>query len=116
MRNLAEQSAEAAKSTSVFIGDTIKAVKNGMQMAEQTAETLKGVVSGAEYITTMVSKLKDSSTEQAKELSEIKKRLEQITQVIQMNSATSEENAAASEELSSQAQKMQNILSAFQLK
>lgn len=116
VRNLAGKSAEAAKSTTVLIQNTIGAVDNGTKIADSTAQTLDSVVSGARDITTMVSKLAESAERQAASLEQVSTALDQITQVVQSNSATSEQCAAASEEMSSQAQTMKTLVGRYKLR
>lgn len=116
VRNLAGKSAEAAKSTTALIQNTIMAVDNGTKIADSTAQTLDSVVSGARDITAMVSKLAETAEKQAASLEQVSSALDQITQVVQSNSATSEECAAASEEMSSQAQTMKILVGRYKLR
>lgn len=116
VRNLASKSAEAAKNTTVLIENTITAVENGSRIADQTAETLSGIVEGTKQTSQLIERIASASSEQASSIHQIMQGIEQISTVIQANSATSEESAAASEELSGQAQILSELVQRFKLK
>lgn len=79
----------AAKSTTVLIKESIKAVQNGTRLANET--------------TVLIGRLTKASLEQAKAIEQINIGIDHISAEVQNNSATSEESGAASEELSGQA-------------
>lgn len=116
VRNLAGKSAEAAKSTTVLIQNTIEAVSNGTKLADDTAQTLGSVVSGARDITDMVSKLADTAEEQAASIEQVSDAVSQISNVIQTNSATSEECAATSGVMREQAQALKALVERYKLR
>lgn len=116
VRNLASKSAEASKNTASLIETSIKAVSNGTQIADETAESLLRAVEGAEEVIRTVNRISKASEGQASSLSQITVGIDQISSVIQTNSATAEESAAASEELSGQAQVLKSLVSHFRLK
>lgn len=116
VRNLANKSSEAAKQTGALIQGSIISVKNGVEIAEETAGSLLEVVTGAGKITALIAEISQASAAQTDSISQITQEVEQISAVVQTNSATSEESAAASEELSSQADVMKSLVSRFQTK
>lgn len=116
VRSLATKSSEAAKQTSLLIEDSIGHVKLGVQLANDTATSLVGVVVGAGEITQSIAEISLASAAQTESISRITLGVEQISSVVQTTSATSEESAAASEELNSQADGMRTLVSNFQLK
>lgn len=116
VRNLATKSSAAAKQTGVLIESSVNSVRNGVQIAFETAESLTEVVAGAEEITKLIAEISHASAEQTESIAEITIGVEQISSVVQTNSATSEESAAASEELSGQADVMKSRVSHFKLK
>lgn len=115
VRNLAVKSAEASKSTSVLIANTIYAIEKGVGIAERTAETLTQVVDNTQSVLKTVEKIADAAGEQASTITMITQGMEQISDIVQTNSATAEESAAASEELSSQAEMLNNLVNQFKL-
>lgn len=115
VRNLAGKSAEAAKNTTILIGNSIKAVENGTKMADATAHALEAVTDGARKINTLIGSISRASMEQSESISQVTQGVEQISSVVQTNSATAEESAAASEELSGQAQMLKELVGKFNL-
>lgn len=115
VRNLASKSAEASKNTAALIEGSIAAVEKGTGMANETAESLRAAVSGAEAVVEVIAQISEACTDQAKSADMVSQSVEQISSVVQTNSAASEESAAASEELSGQAQMLSGLVGQFQL-
>lgn len=116
VRNLAGKSAEAAKNTTVLIENAIKAVTNGTQLVDETANTLKSVEERAMGMTHLVNEIAQASNEQADAILQTTQGVDQISSVVQTNSATAEESAAASEELTGQAQILKQLVGKFKLR
>ena len=115
VRNLAQKSAEAAKSTTALIESSILAVEKGTERVNKTSENFTKVAEKSDEIDYLVSDIANKSQEQASAISQIAIGIEQVSSVVQMNSATSEESAAASEELSSQAAMLKELVDKFKL-
>ncbi|NCB70776.1 MAG: methyl-accepting chemotaxis protein [Clostridia bacterium] len=116
VRNLAGKSAHAASETTELIESSISAVLNGTRIADETAESLSSVVTGASKITSLMQDISKASNEQANSIGQVTQGIEQISGVVQTNSATAEESAAASEELSAQAQLLNSLVSKFKMR
>ena len=116
VRNLASKSAEASKTTAALIENSIKAVEHGSQIAEDTAEALKSILSKKDEIAIAINKISEASNEQASSISQITIGIDQISSVVQTNSATAEESAAASQELSAQAALLDTLFKKFKLR
>ncbi len=116
VRSLAEQSSEASRSTAELIGRSIQSVKHGTQIANETAEQLQAVVSGAQEIVEKTDWIAKASNVQAESVSHIQEQIGQISCVVQTNSATAQQSAATSEELSSQAGLLKAMTDMFRLK
>lgn len=115
VRNLAQKSAEAAKTTSALIEETVQAVEQGAKIVDGNAQSMKNVVEGSKKVQAFVNEIAQASKEQSEAVSQITIGVDQISSVIQNNSATAEESAAASEELSSQAKMLQDHMEQFKL-
>lgn len=110
VRNLSQKSAEAAKNTTVLIGNSIAAVKNGANLVNKTNADFSVVAEKAAEVTQLIGEISDQAQHEAEAVNQISNGVEQVSSVVQMNSATSEESAAASEELSSQATALKNLV------
>jgi len=116
VRSLANRSQSASQSTAELIEHAMEAVQNGIQIADDTAETLVRVVGGAKQSTDYVDKIANDSKEQANALLQLTIGINQIADVVQNTSATSEESAAVSVELDEQVNTMQHLMSSFVLR
>lgn len=116
VRNLASKSAEAAKNTTELIEGSIRAVNRGIKHTEETAKSLKAVITKVEVVDSTIGQIAEASREQSYAMAQITTGIEQISSVVQTNSATAEESAAASEELSSQAHMLKNLVDQFKLR
>ena len=116
VRNLAGKSAEAAKSTTSLIEETLKAVQGGASLADKTAVALEdsSKVTGEAVI--LIDRIATASHEQATSIAQVSEGVEQISAVLQTNAATAEESAATSEELSGQSSLLKELISKFKLK
>jgi methyl-accepting chemotaxis protein len=116
VRNLASKSADAAKSTTLLIGEAISAVQAGTQIADNTAKYLNESEKVSRQAVNLIERITEASEQQAAAATQINVGIEQIAAVVQTNSATAEESAAASEELNAQAEILQTLVGQFKLK
>ena len=116
VRNLANKSTEASENISALIENSLAAVKNGTQIADDTAQSLIQAVNDVNEMTGIIEQISEASSDQADSIAQIIVGIDQISSVVQTNSATAEESAAASEELSSQSQLMKSLVGRFKLK
>lgn len=113
VRNLAIKSQEASKNTSSLIEESLRAVENGTQIANNTASSLLQAVEGVTEVIDTIDKISEASNFQAESVTQVTQGIDQISGVVQTNSATAEESAAASEELSGQAQVLKALIDKF---
>ncbi|MCM1023720.1 MAG: methyl-accepting chemotaxis protein [Prevotella sp.] len=115
VRNLASKSAEAAKTTTTLIQQSLDAVHNGTRIASSTSDALAGVEKRASGVDGIVKEIAAASEKQAAMIEQINSGIEQISSVVQTNSATAEQSAAASEELSGQASVLRDLIGTFKI-
>lgn len=112
---LADHSAKAAKESAVLIETSVRAVKKGMTIADETATQLEEVAGNSKMITEEVADIADTLEKQTVEIQQINEGIEQINDVVQTNSATSQECAAASEQMSSEAENLREMIRRFKV-
>ncbi|MEY8356191.1 HAMP domain-containing methyl-accepting chemotaxis protein [Lachnospiraceae bacterium 54-53] len=115
VRNLASKSGEAAKNTTILIGESMQAVENGTRITAETAEAMQAVVEGSRRVNTIIEEIAAASDNQAIAVTQVTQGIDQISSVVQTNSATAEQSAAASQELSEQARYMKGLVQNFKL-
>ena len=116
VRNLASKSAEASQTTSALIGQTLEAVGNGSQIANETAGSLRAVVDNIGGIVSSIDGISENSHAQTEAAGNITASVEQLSNVTQNNSAASEQSAAAAEELAGQANLLKGLVRRFTLR
>lgn len=116
VRNLAAKSAEAAKNTTLLIGQTTEAISGGKAIAERTAKSLQDVVSATDEVVSLVNEISDASSSQSTAISQITLGVEQISSVVQTNSATAEESAASAEELNAHSRVLEELIKEFKVR
>jgi len=110
VRNLAQRSAEAAKTTADLIEQSVRNAENGVTIAGDTGTVFDDIAESAGKVGQLVAEIAAASGEQAQGIDQINQAVAQMDQVTQASAATAEESAAASEELSAQAQQLQGIV------
>lgn len=113
VRNLAGKSAEAAKSTTVLIENTVSAIERSSELAEKAVSEMDATNEAASSVAVLNNEIAKSSHEATESMAQISASVDQISSVVQTNSATAEESAAASEQLSGQSQILKDLTAQF---
>ena len=116
VRNLANKSNEASENIAALIENSLHAIENGTQIADDTAQSLIQAVNDVNEMAGIIEQISETSSDQADSIAQLTVGIDQISNVVQTNSTTAEESAAASEELSSQSQLMKSLVGKFRLK
>ena len=113
VRNLATKSAEAASNTSSLIQGSLAAVKNGMEIAKNTAERMSGVMESSEKSAEHAGIINELTGRQVEAISSVRSRIEQISQVVAQNVQTAVESADIAHSVSEEASQMEDIVGIF---
>ena len=116
VRALAGKSSAAAQETTVLLRETLESMDQGVQAAQDTADSMLAVVSHADQMSALIDGIAGYTKQQDADAEEITRGIGQISTVVQTNVATAEESAAASEELSGQAAMLRDLVARFQLR
>lgn len=111
VRNLALRAADAARSTADLIEGTVKKVKEGSGIVNETDADFQRVAATVSRAGELVQEIAAASQEQAQGIDQINKAVSEMDTVVQQNSANAEEWAAASEEMNAQAAHMKTSVS-----
>jgi len=115
VRNLAERSAKAAKSTAELIEDSSRRVAEGVSMTGETAQSLNEIVQNVVKVKDLVGEIAAASEEQTKALNQISQAITQVSQGTQSNSSQSEELASTADELGGLADRLRDEVDRFKL-
>lgn len=115
VKNLAEQSTQAAGETTKLIEDTVNAVDKGIAIADEAVINMSRVMDGAKEATNMMSDIADALRSESENIQKIDTDIASVSEIVNNNSAASQETAAISEEQSSQVQVMVQIMSKFEI-
>ncbi len=110
VRNLAMRAAEAAKTTSSLIENTIATVKKSRDLTQQTQEAFKENVQISGKIGILIDEIAAASQGQAKGIDQVSLAVTEMDKVVQQSAAIAEESASASEEMSAQAQQLKGYV------
>jgi methyl-accepting chemotaxis protein len=112
---LAEESANAARTTAELIGNSMAVIKEGVQSADEAAKHFEEIVVKAMKTNEVIGDMFKYSKEQAQQLNETLAYLQHISAIIETNSAASEESSAMSEEFISQSERLEEMIQQYKL-
>ncbi len=112
---LAEECRKAVMSSAVLINSTVNAIKEGVTVANETADKFQIIVTESMKTNQVMESISSNSKEEAKQLKESMAYLQQITTIVETNSAASQESSAMSEEFINQAGKLEELLREYTL-
>jgi methyl-accepting chemotaxis protein len=129
VRKLAERTARATKEIAGMIkeiqtttADAVRAMKSGrgevekgILLAEQAGQSLSGIVSEAQKVTSVVTQIAAGSTEQSRAGELIAKNVDGINSAIQENSRAAHQMAQTATDLSGLTQRLQEVVLRFRL-
>jgi methyl-accepting chemotaxis protein len=115
VRELAQRSAKAAKEIKDLIGRSSEKVTSGVELVNQTGAALGDIGRYIVHINTFMDALALSAREQSTSLSEVNSAMHQMDQVTQQNASMVEESTAASTTLATEAERLRELVSQFEL-
>ena len=116
VRNLAMRSAEAAKTTSSLIEESVKNAEGGVDINQEVLSNLEEINQQVRKVSEVMAEMAAASDQQSEGIDQITSAVEQMNMLTQQTAANSEESASAAEELAGQAEEMKKVLSHFKLK
>jgi methyl-accepting chemotaxis protein len=98
VRNLALRAADAAKDTADLIEGTVKKIKAGSQLVNDTNDAFSEVAASTVKVGDLVAEIAAASGEQAQGIDQVNKAVSEMDQLTQQNAANAEESASAADE------------------
>jgi methyl-accepting chemotaxis protein len=115
VRELAQRSAKAAKEIKDLIGKSSIEVGTGVKLVKDTGDALRTIEAHIVTINQHMDSIATSSREQSVGLAEVNTAVNQMDQVTQQNAAMVEEANAAGATLATEAGRLRELISQFQL-
>ncbi len=115
VRNLAMRSADAAKTTSQLIDESVKNTEAGVTFNAEVLSNLEEINRQVEKVNIVVTEIAAASEQQSQGVEQITVAIEQMNGATQQAAANSEESARAAEELAGQSQEMLSLIGEFKL-
>ena len=116
VQSLANKSAESAKNITELIENSIKQVKYGASLSEDTTKALAAVIDSGQKSTELIERIADSATQQAESLGQLTEGMHQISDVVQTNASTAQETAMTAQDLQTQADGLKFSIHKFRLR
>lgn len=115
VKNLANESANAAGKTTELIEMTVTAMDRGITIADETVSNMNEVMEEAKEATQKMGQIAEMLKQDTMRMSKVNDRVEQVSSAVDNNSAASEETAAVSEEQRSQVKAMVELMDQFEI-
>ena len=115
VKNLANESANAAGRTTELIETTISVMDKSISIAEETEANMNKVMSDAKEATEKMGQIEQILKRDTLRMQELNENVTQVSSAVDNNSATSEETAAVSTEQKSQVETMVEMMDRFEI-
>lgn len=115
VRELAQRAAQAAKEIKGLIQKSSTEVENGVKLVLETGHSLKSISDYVAQINQVMDAIATAAREQSTGLAEINTAVNQMDQATQQNAAMVEQSTAAAATLATEAGRLRDLVSQFQL-
>lgn len=115
VRNLAARSAKAAKETTDLMASSSQKVENGVKIVDQTTESFKSILSGANKVADIIAEISLQISKQSEGIDSVSNAIRNIDNETQKTAAMSQEVASSSESMASQARTLEHLVTEFKL-
>ena len=115
VKNLADESAKAARRTTELIETTVTVMDKSIVIADETAENMQQVMADAKIATEKIGQITNMLEQDVVNMQSLNTNISEVSSVVNNNSATSEETAAVSEEQKAQVETLVGIMDHFQI-
>ncbi|HEY1399144.1 methyl-accepting chemotaxis protein, partial [Roseateles sp.] len=115
VRNLAKRSAGAAGEVKVLIGESVTRVERGQAEVQAAGAAIAGIERGIGAVSAEIERIAHEVAEEAVSLQQLRGTFTDVERMVQQNAALVEEAAASAASLNDQAERMNELASAFRL-
>ncbi|QIL89916.1 HAMP domain-containing protein [Microbulbifer sp. SH-1] len=115
VRNLAGNSADAARQIKALIETSVAEVEQGASLVTQAGNTMKEVVDAVKRVTDIMDEISAASQEQSSGIEQVSRAVSQMDESTQQNAALVEQASAAAASLEAQAHRLEEAVAIFRL-
>jgi methyl-accepting chemotaxis protein len=115
VRNLAKRSADAAGEVKVLIGESVARVERGQSEVQTAGDAIAGIERGIGAVSAEIGRIAHEIADEATSLQQLRGTFTDVERMVQQNAALVEEAAASAASLNDQAERMNELASAFRL-
>lgn len=116
VRNLSLRSSKAVKESNKLIEESVIKVDEGSKIANDTANSLFGIVNDVDKVFDYISNIVNLSDKQSNEITQINSEIRSFSHSLNSNTNVAKENASISEDLSAQSDLLKNLVDRFKIK
>ncbi len=116
VRNLAGNSADAARQIKELIESSVSQVDEGSRLVEEAGETMREVVAAVKRVTDIMDEISSASQEQSGGIEQVSQAVTQMDEVTQQNASLVQEATAAAASLEEQARRLEKAVAIFRLR
>ena len=98
-----------------LISEAASAVRNGQQLADDTAETLRSVTEKMAEVDRSITAIISSAGEQSRRMAEISEKTGLISKYVTTSAANAQQSAAAAVELDKQSSNLKKMTEGFKV-
>jgi methyl-accepting chemotaxis protein len=113
VRQLAQNSAEAARKVKQLVSASVERVEDGTRLASQAGSAMDAIVNGIRNVDRMIAGITTAAGEQSSGLGQVNAAVADLDRATQQNAALVEESAAAADSLKAQANRLVSVISRF---
>ncbi|MDP0500568.1 MAG: methyl-accepting chemotaxis protein [Verrucomicrobiota bacterium JB022] len=110
VRNLANRSAEAARTTTAMIDNGVGRIQKGAQLVEDCNEVFHALSEKATNVAQLLTSVADASVQQSSGVGQVGKAILEMDAVVQKNAAGAQESSSSAQELNALAQELQGAV------
>jgi methyl-accepting chemotaxis protein len=115
VRNLAQRSADAARSTASIIEQSSDRASRGSLLADRVAASLDQIATSADKVNELLEKIAEASNEQAHGIEQVNTGVHELNAVTQSSAANSQELAATAQETAAQVASLNDLVARFRI-
>ncbi|MFD2190277.1 methyl-accepting chemotaxis protein [Pistricoccus aurantiacus] len=115
VRNLASRSSEASSEIRELINDSVAHTQSGSALVRSTGETMRDILESVTQVNQAIAAISEGAIEQSSGIGQVNAAVSEMDTMTQQNASLVQESTAAAESMRRHAQRLQQLIAAFEL-